>query len=793
MIYRITYDGSGRKVARPIKSKKELMRLRGSKQNLGNLQQTRDGDESKKAKLLQLAYNVGHVDGLLAGCKSIGSFFFHDVDCYDEQQSAEFKELILSRKEEIGLVMLERSASGGWHLVCRRVPGTTILENQVRVACALRIEMDTSPHDLQRVVFSTSDSPEDLVYLDETIFDEPMSAEECEAEYARLKAREKCKEEQVPAGAKKANKHYRPWEEMASDAEKNNEVRESPGQSDAGIVAATERTRFIFDECMKELGLEQKHLTVKGGRHDALKAILSVGATQLLSKAELMGVLQERMPQNWQDENIKRLVSDFYEKYTDPHRKMLAFERKVYTASLKISTTEDESQSSAGEESSPSAQLTMEAPLSEIYASQKPPMMPGKLPKLIALLTRNTPDIYRPTVAHAVFPGLGAHLHKVQFPYTDNVLHEATLMNVAMAGTGGGKGCIDEPINRIMADIRERDFENEKRLNDFNRENNRKGANKDKLVRPDDLVIQEIQADVTHAAFVQRLDEAHERFLYFKINEIELLDKLKGSGGQQFVIICQAFDPGNRYGQTRAGSQSVNATVTIRFNWNAAGTIGAVQSYFAKVLTKGPISRINFCTIPEREIGADQPVYGLYDEKFDEELRPYINNLTQASGVIVCKQAQQLAKRLIAECAEFSRLSQDRVFENLSFRANVIAYLKACVLYVANGCKWEKVIDDFIRWSLHYDLWTKMYYFSEGIRSADFMRAVNTRGPRNLLALLPEEFTLEDAARLRRQRGMDTKQTMHMISVWMNRGYVSQISDLSFKNGYKEKYGTGKY
>ena len=793
MIYRIAYDGSGRKVARPIKSKKELMRLRGSKQNLGNLQQTRDGDESKKAKLLQLAYNVGHVDGLLAGCKSIGSFFFHDVDCYDEQQSAEFKELILSKKGEIGLVMLERSASGGWHLVCRRVPGTTILENQVRVACALRIEMDTSPHDLQRVVFSTSDSPEDLVYLDETIFDEPMSAEECEAEYARLKAREKSKEEQVPAGAKKANKHYRPWEEMASDAEKNNEVRESPGQPDAGIVAATERTRFIFDECMKELGLEQKHLTVKGGRHDALKAILSVGATQLLSKAELMGVLQERMPQNWQDENIQRLVSDFYEKYTDPHRKMLAFERKVYTASLKISTTEDESQSSAGEESSPSAQLTMEAPLSEIYASQQPPVMPAKLPKLIALLTRNTPDIYRPTVAHAVFPGLGAHLHKVQFPYTDNVLHEATLMNVAMAGTGGGKGCIDEPINRIMADIRERDFENEKRLNDFNRENNRKGANKDKLVRPDDLVIQEIQADVTHAAFVQRLDEAHERFLYFKLNEIELFDKLKGSGGQQFVIICQAFDPGNRYGQTRAGSQSVNATVTIRFNWNAAGTIGAVQSYFAKVLTKGPISRINFCTIPEREIGADQPIYGLYDEKFDEELRPYINNLTQASGVIVCKQAQQLAKRLIAECAEFSRLSQDRVFENLSFRANVIAYLKACVLYVANGCKWEKEIDDFIRWSLHYDLWTKMYYFSEGIRSADFMRAVNTRGPRNLLALLPEEFTLEDAARLRRQRGMDTKQAMHMISVWMNRGYVSQISDLSFKNGYKEKYGTGKY
>lgn len=803
MIYRITYDGSRRKVACPVKNKKELMGLRGSKQNLDCLRATRGGDESKKGDLLQLAYNIGHVDGLLAGCKSIGSFFFHDVDCYDAAQSDQYRELILSKKDEIGLVMLERSASGGWHLVCRRVPGTTILENQVRVACALQIEMDTSAHDLQRVVFSTSDQPEDLVYLDEAVFDEPMTAEECEAEYTRLKAREKRREEQVPAGAKKANKHYRPWEELSctqgsctqgTDPQcQTSQTQMGQSPSAPEVEAATERTRFVFDECMKELGLEQKHLVVTGGRHDALKAILSVGATQLLSKAELLGVLQERMPQNWQDDNVQRLVSDFYEKYTDPHRKMSAFERKVYAASLKLSTTEDESQRSAEEESLPSAQLTMDAPLSEIYASQKPPQMPGQLPKLIRLLTKNTPDIYKPTVAHAVFPGLGAHLHKVQFLYTDNVLHEATLMNVAMAGTGGGKGCIDEPINHIMADIRERDFENEKRLNEFNRENNRKGANKDKLVRPDDLVIQEIQADVTHAAFVQRLDEAQERFLYFKLNEIELLDKLRGSGGQQFVIICQAFDPGNRYGQTRAGSQSVNATVTIRFNWNAAGTIGAVQSYFAKVLTKGPISRINFCTIPEREIGAEQPVYGIYDEKFDEELRPYIINLTQASGVIVCKQAQQLAKRLIAECAEFSRLSQDRVFENLSFRANVIAYLKACVLYVANGCKWEKAIEEFIRWSLHYDLWTKMYYFSEGIRGADYVRAVNTRGPRNLLALLPEEFTLEDAARLRRQRGMDTKQTMHMISVWMSRGYVSQISDLSFKNGYKERNGIGKY
>lgn len=354
-------------------------------------------------------------------------------------------------------------------------------------------------------------------------------------------------------------------------------------------------------------------------------------------------------------------------------------------------------------------------------------------------------------------------------------------MNVAMAVTGGGKGCIDEPINHIMADIRERDAENERRLKEYNEANNRKGANKDKLERPDDLVIQEIQADVTHAGFVQRLDEAQKRFLYFKLNEIEMFDQLKSKPGQQFVIICQSFDPGNRYGQTRAGSQSVNATVSIRFNWNSSGTIVAVQQYFSKVLTKGPISRINFCTIPEREIGAEQPVYGIYNEKFDEQLQPYIKNLTNASGIIVCKQAKQLALKLIAECAEFSRLSQDRVFENLSFRANVIAYLKACVLYVANGCKWEKSIEDFIRWSLHYDLWCKMRFFADGIRRAEYAAKGNIRGPRNLLALLPDEFTYQDAVNLRLKEGKTAEGTSNMLAQWVFRQYILRITDYSFK------------
>ena len=553
-----------------------------------------------------------------------------------------------------------------------------------------------------------------------------------------------------------------------------------------GLEGVSARALAAFDETLAITGLTLKQLNRDGVRHNTLKLLLPT-LCQMMAQQELFGVLAQKMPEYSQEQDCRTLVQNFYDKYVDQNRPMNQTQKEVFLRSLKA---EESTQKEPSLLCNP-VETTMASSLSEIYSNPKPPRMPEKLPKLIKLLTKNTPEIYKATVAHAVFPSLGAHMRNTQFLYTDNVLHEPTLMNVALAGTGAGKGCIDEPINRIMADIRERDQENLDRLKEYNDACNRKGANKDKAQRPDDLVIQEIDADVTHAAFVQRLDEAKGRFVYFKLNEIELFDKLKGTGGQQFVIICQAFDPGNRYGQTRASSQSVNAKVCIRFNWNSAGTIGAVTKYFAKVLTKGPISRINFCTIPEREIGAEQPVYGIYDEKFDEQLRPYIQNLMQPYGIVGCKQATQLAKRLIAECAEFSRLSQDRVFENLSFRANVIAWLKACVLYVANGMKWESSIEEFIRWSLHYDLWCKMYYFADDIRR-EINRGQRTsqRGPRNLLLDLPDEFTLEDAQRVRRQQGLDAsvRETNHMIRTWKSRGHCAQSTEHSFiKLTKKEK------
>ena len=678
-----------------------------------------------------------------------------------------------------GMVLrIDFSARKKVHIWLRMPVGKTISETQKLFCDEIDVPYDESCCTPERFIYLTGIDEE--VYRSENWL-KPLSEEEIE------ERREAFLNRGLDVDGrplkKEAGRTQGTGTSVTSQA--TSQMSQSPCATE--VIEANERTRYVFMECMKEEDVTEADLVNEGGRHNSVKVVLS-HCNQLLSEGETLGVLKELMPNNWNDENIRTLVKAYYTDYYNPSQRLSVFQKRVFRESKRMGldraqgtgTTVPCIQSTDGSQS-PCAVPTMDAPLSEIYASSMPPKMPEQQPKLIKLLTSNTPEIYKATVAHAVFPSLGAHLHQVQFRYTDNVLHEATLMNVAMAVTGGGKGCIDEPINHIMADIRERDAENERRLKEYNEANNRKGANKDKLERPDDLVIQEIQADVTHAGFVQRLDEAQKRFLYFKLNEIEMFDQLKSKPGQQFVIICQSFDPGNRYGQTRAGSQSVNATVSIRFNWNSSGTIVAVQQYFSKVLTKGPISRINFCTIPEREIGAEQPVYGIYNEKFDEQLQPYIKNLTNASGIIVCKQAKQLALKLIAECAEFSRLSQDRVFENLSFRANVIAYLKACVLYVANGCKWEKSIEDFIRWSLHYDLWCKMRFFADGIRRAEYAAKGNIRGPRNLLALLPDEFTYQDAVNLRLKEGKTAEGTSNMLAQWVFRQYILRITDYSFK------------
>ena len=577
----------------------------------------------------------------------------------------------------------------------------------------------------------------------------------------------------------------------------------------AGRVAATEvgsaseKNLIAFDLFQESAGLKGMNIDTVGSRHSSLLAIMSAGASRVMSEEELMKVVAEKMPSYYQEPDCHQLIHDFYAKYGDSSK---PFSRDV----IRVNALAEQAAKSllAGDCKSPerlAGNHTVQSSMFQVQSNgvqsededyPAPPPMPKKLPKLVELLISNTPEDYKAAVANAIFPPLATHLWKTRFNYIDNVEHEATLMCCLLAGTGAGKNCVQMPINLIMEDIRKRDKDNLKREKEWKEETTRKGANKDKRKRPENLIIQEIDPDMTNPAFVMRTAEAQEHFLYASLNEVNQFDALKGQGGQQFVIMCLAFDPGNIYGQTRVGISSVIERVTIRFNWNASTTVIKGQRYFAKVLTDGPLSRINFCTIPEREIGAEMPVYGIYDDDFRAQLKPYIDNLCMASGLVDCPEAFELAKQLKDENADFARMSQDRVYENLSFRANVIGYLKACVLYVANGCKWEPEIADFIRWSERYDLYCKMRFFGEAIAKADYDGEKSSkRGPSNLLQLLPDTFNFTQVEALRLQYKKSKKGTKQMLSNWLFRKYIRKIepagvqdkTDFNFSNFSFEK------
>ena len=548
------------------------------------------------------------------------------------------------------------------------------------------------------------------------------------------------------------------------------DISHTGGSQEAGGLAAqeaesaSEKNLIAFDLFQESAGLKGMNIDTIGSRHSSLLAIMSAGASRVMSEEELMKVVAKRMPSYYQENDCHQLIHDFYAKYGDSSK---PFSRDVIRVNAQA-----EKQANDANHKVQSSMLKVQSEDEEYPA---PPPMPKKLPKLVELLISKTPEIYQPAVACAIFPPLATHLWRTRFRYIDNVEHEATLMTCLFAGTGAGKSCVQKPIDFIMEDIRKRDAENLKREKEWKDEMMRKGANKDKRKRPENLIIQEIDADMTNPAFVMRTAEAKEHFLYTSLNEIDQFDALKGSGFQQFRIMCLAFDPGNLYGQTRVGTQSVTERVTIRFNWNASTTIHKGIRYFKRVLTDGPVSRINFCTIPERDIGEDIPVYGTYDEDFRNSLKPYIDNLCMASGLVECKEAFHLAEVLKDENAEFSRLSQDRVYENLSFRANVIGYLKACVLYVANGYQWEPEIEDFIRWSERYDLYCKMRFFGDAIKKAERDGDQESKkGPASILAFLPDKFSYQQVENLRLKNDMNAKGTAKMLRNWLRRGYIEK-------------------
>ena len=704
------------------------------------------------------------------------SFLFQTIIDVDDK---EYVERAIEKARELNcssgiwngsLLHLCYSARKKLHIGIRMPIGMTIEETQKAYCEALGVPYDESCITPERMIFLTDKDSE--IYRSK-MWCAVLPESEIQARRQAFLDRGLTVDGR---GVAKVNSLQFTVNSNSNDKVQNNRLPGNYGTGELG--EASEKNLIAFDLFVQSAGLEGMAIDTVGSRHSSLLAIMSAGASRVMSEEELMKVVRTKMPSYYQEDDCHQLIHDFYAKYADSCKPMSRDVIRVNALAEKQA-----SQQVNGLQltvNSPNANHTVQGSMIQVQSTEEdypdPPAMPEKLPKLVELLLSRTPEIYKPAVAHAIFPPLATHLWQTSFRYIDNVVHEATLSTCLLAGTGAGKSSVNKPISYIMEDIRKRDAENLKREKEWKEEMTRKGANKDKRKRPDNLVIQEIDADMTNPAFVMRTAEAQGRFLYTSLNELDQFDALKGTGNQHFRIMCLASDSDNQYGQTRVGISSVTERVTIRFNWNASTTIQKGQRYFSKVLTDGPISRINFCTIPEREIGDEMPVFGDYDDAYREGLKPYIENLNNARGLIDCPEAFQLALRLKDENAEFSRLSQDRVYENLSFRANVIAYLKACVLYVANGCKWEPEIDEFIRWSERYDLYCKMRFFGDAIKRANFSNEKSSkRGPANLLQQLPDVFNFQQAEYLRSQLGMDKKGTPSMLRNWVNRNYIRKI------------------
>ena len=830
-----------------------VLQIRGEK-SIRSVDRTDDAQLAKARQRIkgQLPFRCAHYYRFLKNRRSQSNadptaFLFQTTVDVDDK---EFVEQALEKARELNcsdsiwkgmLLHLEYSARKKLHIDIRMPMGMTIEETQKAYCEALGVPYDESCISPERMIYITDKDSE--IYRSKDWYG-VLPAKELKARreaflkrgltidgrgkvnFPQISQMTQIHSEEGPDAGKSVKSVLSVGPEDNTSAGKGNFPQisqmtqiHSEGVPDAGksVLAdsASEKNLIAFDLFQESAGLKGMNIDTVGSRHSSLLAIMSAGASRMMSEEELMTVVAKRMPSYYQEPDCHQLIHDFYAKYGDSSK---PFSRDV----IRVNALAEQAAKSllagdcksperlagltidgkgaarysllAGDYKSPERERlagnhTVQSSMFQVQSNEEeypaPPPMPKKLPKLVELLISKTPEIYQPAVACAIFPPLATHLWQTRFRYIDNVEHEATLSSVLLAGTGAGKSCVQKPIDFIMEDIRKRDAENLKREKEWKDEMMRKGANKDKRKRPENLIIQEIDADMTNPAFVMRTAEAKEHFLYTSLNEIDQFDALKGIGNQQFRIMCLAFDPDNQYGQTRVGTQSVTERVTIRFNWNASTTIDKGQRYFSKVLTDGPLSRINFSTIPERDIGEDIPVYGTYDDEFRKALKPYIENLCMATGLVECEEAYRLAEVLKNENAEFSRTSQNRIFENFSFRANVIAYLKACVLYVANGYRWEPEIEDFIRWSERYDLYCKMRFFGDMIaKEASTAEKSSKRGPENILQLLPDIFTEPQLEAIRLEHGLKAQGCKNVIKQWIYRKYIVRMESEDGKNGY---------
>ena len=783
----LVYKVGGEKHCRPIKSLEELIAACNTEENIRNWNDYRStGEDRLKHALVQVNYNCQVPDGgLLKGIKTVSPFFFYDIDCGNREECRQIISQLLEMKDELGLVEVAESASYGVHAVARRIPERTILECQVRTSILTRTEMDTNNKENNRVVFHGPIDAETTPLLDEALFTESLSDEGAAAEYLRLKEREAQGLEEVPPGAKKANKHYRPWEESEMPdvrGKMEDVISQSSNISPQTSVSYDPEARYngvLFKDIIAkywELFNDGKEPT--DGDRNVLTFELAV------TIRSICGYSLEKMltvvPNYWMkpdgtcsQEDLAEWRKTIENALKEP-KKGMPYRLKQVLQALK---------SQAGVKACGGTLTT-------------PPPMPKKLPPLIRLLTKNVPWFYKPAVANAVFPALGVHLHGVKFRYWDNVEHEATFMNVLIGRQSIGKGTIKKPIEYIMEDIRQRDIPNRQREQEWKQKN--PGAKQKKDPRPTDICIQMLIDNLTDAVFNQRIVDANnngQRFIYTIVDEIEGLKKVtsKGTVDEVGLLIRKAFD-NSEAGQERVGADSVSGIAPLRWNFNASTTPPNARKFFARMVNDGTVGRLDISTIIRNDDDDDTaPILGIYDHTFAAELKPYIDRLEAANGLIECPQAKRLSLDMKQENKDAAKLYESEAYRVFSYRANVIAWLKGMVLYVAHGYKWSKEIAEFVRWTQQYNLWCKMLYFGQQLERElrEEVEIQRQSGPQNLLELLPDEFTKEQYYQMRQQQGK-TGSGEGTLRSWQSRGYIAydEVSGRYCKTEtYKQKFG----
>ncbi|MBO4810721.1 MAG: hypothetical protein J5552_04065 [Prevotella sp.] len=807
MVNLLTMDAEGHKVGLRITDREQYFELRNSAANRENFNKARDGDENAKRRLLQFNYNDQLPDGVLRGCHTAASTFAHDIDCHNHEECQEIARRLLDMRELLQLQELSVSPNWGLHAVCMRQLGKTILENQIAFALLTHTEMDCNAHDQQRVMFTGPADEETLLYLDDRIFLEPMTREEGEAEYARLKEREQKGEEELPAGFKKTEKHHRPWEDSSpesgevrwglntkpADAEKNVSSDPQPPRSAmpldkvknlGGSVPANIRSRFIIGECLKESKLQESDLRDEGGRHNAWLSILSVGAAKLLTQAEIVGIAQELAPAYSQEENFVQLVRDFYQKYNDPSQKMTTFQRRVFSESRHLDGSADPA-GSDGSDSTPAPVYGDLASLSDIYANPAPPMLSAKArPAFVRTAIAPVPEGAKETGAQAMFPPLGMYCDAC-FVYIDGTPREPRLNCLIIAGTGSGKdSSTKHMLNHLMAPRQQEDAPNRVKLEEWKQECKRKESkNEDKPPRPN-VDVRSVAANITPARLSELMADSQGRIIHtymFEFDQWFAVEGWKPGTNCPFTNLKLTDDEDNPFGQERVGKDSITYRGPLSINWNASTTTSKAQYFFRNVMTDGPISRLCLATTHDSGLGAPMPKHGKYDQRYDDALKPYIDNLRQAHGELTCNKALRMVNRLKQELDDFVVQTGDEVLDNLGHRALVQVFRKATLLFAANGMKWERSIEGFCRWSLHYDLWLKLHFFGDLIRSADKEVKTSHRGPRNLLEQIQTNaegiFSLGDAENVRLKNGRDREGTTNMLSQWVCRGFIEKLEN----------------